>query len=391
MQRLYFFLPLIVSAGLVVGCIPATIDAPKVDVEKTSTPTQASQSSPMANDRYSNCLSPALKMTVEHAAHTATLLPNGNVLIAGGFLEKGTSEIASASAEIFDPATNTFTPTGNMNEPRNGHTATLLPNGLVLIVGGWNLNGRSATAELYEPETGIFHYTGSLMAPRQGMAATLLENGQVLISGGDSARNTPQLVTEIFDPSTQKFSPSGELNAGRMGHSATLLNDSSVLLVGGASGEKVLASAEIYDPNTGEFTLANDANEVRYKHGAVLMQDGTVLVIGGSNQNDWTGKYKSAEVYNPEPGIFTKVSDMNAERFKLTYSALLLPDGNVLVSGGNRMIEIFDPQTQSFIQGGILDNDYYSSVSTLLENGSVLITGGYDNDIQPSDKAWLYC
>ena len=390
MQRLYFTLSILVLASLLASC-GATPTYEYVKVRETSAPTQASQSPSDANNPYLNCLSPALKMNVGRAAHTATLLPNGNVLIAGGFREEGTSEIAIASAEIFDPETNTFTPAGDMNEPRDGHTATLLPNGLVLIVGGWNQNGRTATAEIYDPETGTFHYTGSLMTPRQGMTANLLKNGQVLISGGDSARNTPQLIAEIYDPSTQKFISTGELNAGRMAHSATLLDDGSVLLVGGASGEKVLASAEMYNPNTGKFILAKDANEIRYKHSAVLMQDGTVLVIGGSNQNDWTGKYNSAEVYNPDTGEFTQTSDMNEERFKLADAALLLSDGNVLIGGGNRIIEIFDSQTQRFIQGGVLDNDYYSSVSTLLENGSVLITGGYDPNIQPSDKAWLFC
>jgi WD40 repeat protein len=339
-----------------------------------------------------SCLSSALKMNAERAAHTATLLPDGKVLIAGGFREEGASEIAIASAEIFDPVNHSFTPTDSMNEPRDGHTATLLPNGKVLIVGGWNQSGRSSTAELYDSETEAFEYTGGLMAPRQGMTATLLKNGQVLIAGGDSARNSPQPVAEIYDPGTKTFVPTGSLNHGRMAHTATLLDDGTVLLMGGsAENGKVLASAEIYDPSTERFSFTANARVVRYKHTAVLLQDRNVLILGGSDENDWRGKYDSAEIYNFKTGTFTEIPDMNRSRFKLADAAVLLADGNVLIGGGNRQIEIFDSQNQNFILGDTLDDDYYYSVLTALQDGQVLITGGYDANIQPSDKAWLYC
>ena len=279
-----------------------------------------------------------------------------------------------------------------MNEPRNGHSATLLPNGKVLITGGWSHNARSATAELYDPQTGKFEYTGSMMAPRQGFTATLLMNGQVLIAGGDSARNTPQPTAELYDPATNKFIPTGDMVHGRVIHTATLLEDGRVLLIGGTSaGDNILSSAEIYDPDTGQFTLTGSANMIRYKHSAVLLAGGNVLIVGGSDQNDWTGQYNSAEIYNLKSGAFETISSMNASRFKLTDAALLLNDGNVLVSGGNSQIEIFDAQSQRFIPGGKLDSAYYSSVLTKLPNGQVLISGGYDPNIQPSDKAWLYC
>ena len=230
------------------------------------------------------------------------------------------------------------------------------------------------------------------MAPRQGMTATLLKNGQVLIAGGDSARNTSQLIAELYDPATNTFTPTGNLNSGRMAHTATLLDDGKVLLVGGSSGnDKILASAEIYDPGTGKFTSTSNANIARYKHTAVLLQDGNVLVIGGSNQNDWTGKYNSTEIYDFKTGTFTRTSDMNGKRFKLADAAVLLGDGNVLIGGGNRQIEIFDVQNQRFILSDKLDDDYFYSVLTLLQDGHVLITGGYNSNIQPSNRAWLYC
>lgn len=339
----------------------------------------------------SGSLSPALQMNAARAAHTATLLPDGKVLIAGGFREEGTSEISIASAEIYDPESNSFLPTGDMNEVRSGHTATLLPNGLVLIVGGWGVNGRNETAELYDPQTGEFRDAANMMGPRAGMTATLLETGQVLIAGGESANNSPQLIAEIFEPSTNTFEAAGSLNQGRSAHTATLLNDGNVLLVGGNSkGNSVLETAEIYNLSTGEFTYTGDLNRIRYKHAAVLLQNGDVLVIGGSNQEDWSGKYTSAEVYDASTGTFREIAGLNAERFKLAEAAVLLQDGNVLVGGGNRQLEIFDAQNGRFILGGRLDNDYYFSVLTLLLDGRVLITGGYDASIQPSDRAWIY-
>jgi hypothetical protein len=376
-------------APLLTACAPAIPPESRI-AQAVSNSAEESSPTPSGNP-YLNCLSPAIEMNVERAAHTATLLLDGRVLIAGGFREEGTSEIAIASAEIFDPETRTFSLTGDLNEPRDGHTATLLPNGKVLVAGGWNQHGRTATAELFDPETGEFEYTGSMLAPRQGMTAILLRDGRVLIAGGDSARNSTQLTAEIYDPATQEFIPTGDLNSGRVAHSATLLKDGRVLLVGGTSSKTVLASAEIYDPSAGRFSLTSDANEIRYKHSAVLLLDGTVLILGGSNQNDWTGQYKSAEIYHPDTGRFTSAPDMNAKRFKLPEAALLLSDGNVLVGGGNRLIEIFDSKSQRFLAGGRMDSDYYYSVLTRLQNGSTLITGGYDSNIQPTDHAWLYC
>ena len=224
------------------------------------------------------------------------------------------------------------------------------------------------------------------------VAATPLLNGQILIAGGDSARNTPQPTAELYDPVTKTFTPTGNLNDGRIGHTATLLANGKVLLVGGTSGnDNILATSELYDPETGQFTPASSANTVRYKHTAVLLQDGNVLILGGSSHKDWNGKYNSAEIYDAKTGTFTETSTMNQERFKLADAAVLLPDGNVLIGGGNRQIEIFDVQSQSFVLGDILDEDYYFSVLTPLNNGSVLITGGYNGDILPSDKAWLHC
>ena len=162
--------------------------------------------------------------------------------------------------------------------------------------------------------------------------------------------------------------------------------------LGGTSGhDNILASTEVYAPETGQFNPTSDANLVRYKHSAVLLKDGNVLILGGADQRDWDSRYDSAEIYNVTTGTFRQISNMNQKRFKLAEAAVLLSDGNVLVGGGDRQIEIFDVQSQRFLPAGALDDDYYYSVLTPLRNGQVLITGGYNGNILPSDKAWLYC
>ncbi len=387
-----------------VACRSAQEPAPSINAPETATavsqrteasPDQtpvpaAGEAGPVAA-AYQDELSPALTMNAPRAAHTATLLPDGKVLLAGGFRPQGTAEIAIASAELYDPQTNSFMPTNDMNEPRSGHTATLLPNGKVLIVGGWGPNQRLATAELYDPAAGTFSYAASLFEPRASMTATLLQDGRVLIAGGDFARNSPQLVAEIYDPAANTFTLTGSLHDGRSAHTATRLADGTVLFAGGHSaGSAVLASAEIYDPQTGAFKPTGSMNRVRHKHAAVLLPDDTVLLIGGSNQDDWRGKYSSAELYDAQTGTFVEAASLNSERFKLADAAVLLQNGNVLVSGGHAQMELFDTRHERFLLSQRLDNHYYFAVMTVLQDGRVLITGGYDGDIQPTDQAWIY-
>ncbi len=397
------FIPYLALTMMLIACTaaPEPVDTPKVSKPATPAETIVQPTDgvkPLATTLSQSGanpgrLSPAFSMTAGRAAHTATLLPDGRVLIAGGFRPQGTAEVPIASAELYDPRTNTFTPTGDMNEARSGHTATLLDNGQVLIAGGWSSAGRTPTAELYDAQTGRFRHAANMLGPRASMTATLLENGQVLIAGGDSGGNAPQFTAEIYDPDANIFRPSGKLNQGRSAHTATLLNDGTVLLVGGRpryDDSNVLSSAEIYDPLSGGFTFTGNANMPRYKHAAVLLLDGNVLVLGGSNHRGWAGKYTSAEIYDADQGAFRQIMDMNGERFKLAQAALLLNSGDVLIGGGNRQLELFDAQSQRFIAGASIDDDYYFSTATLLQDGRVLIAGGYDSGIQPTEKAWIY-
>ncbi len=330
-------------------------------------------------------------MKSRRAAHTATLLSNGKVLVAGGF---GAGENGTASAEIFDPATQTFSSGGNMNVTRASHTATALPDGKVLLAGGFNGNYLDST-ELYDAKTGKFTAAGKMTLPRSEHIAVLLKSGKVLLAGGVGTGWTFLADAEIYDPVSNTFTKTGNMLAPRESHTATLLKDGNVLITGGHQGRRaamtIYASAEIYDPNKGSFSAISDLTVKRHKHGAVLLNDGRVLIIGGSDERDSRGAYTNVEIYNPATKNFTKIGDMNLSRYKLQGTTILLKDGRVLIAGGANRAEIFDPATKTFeVAAGKFETARLFATATLLPNGEVLIVGGYDQNLAVSEQAWIY-
>ncbi|HTY35866.1 MAG TPA: kelch repeat-containing protein [Bacteroidota bacterium] len=324
------------------------------------------------------------------AGHTATALPNGMVLVAGGFRKSsdGRSQLYSNSAELFNPHTESFAPAGTMNVARCGHTATLLANGKVLIAGGFTEKGMTASAELFDPESKSFTLVGELSCPRGDATATLLKSGEVLIAGGGDVEATA--AADLFDPVANRFVPAGPMTTPRLSHTATLLPDGKVLILGGGSGGAVAASAELFDPAARTFARAGEMSLRRYKHAAILLKDNHTLILGGSDERDWRGTSCCAEIYDWRSGKFTPIHSMIAQRFKLSSSVAQLDGGDILVCGGSKTVEVFDYLMKRFRTVAEFDHPYYYSTATSLPDGSVLILGGYTDTMQCSDAAWIF-
>jgi len=332
-------------------------------------------------------------MTEQRASHTATLLPDGKVLIAGGFRKEhgGDDEAYSSTAELFDPRTNKFSTTGEMSYKRGGHTATLLAGGMVLIAGGWNLMGVISSAELYDPASEKFTTIGSMNIRRGGFTATLLTDGRVLICGGTGRDVTA--TAELFDPARKTFTPTGGMTVPRHSHTATLLPGGRVLITGGMTRrDAVLASTEIFDPETGTFTAGRNMAEPRCKQAAVGLSRGEILILGGTDQTAWRGNLALIERYDTRGEKFIRIPDMKRPRARFGMAVAPLPDGSLVVAGGDPAIELLNSA------GGeaepsivvLLDRPYYYSTATTLNTGSVLILGGYDEKGETTDRAWLF-
>jgi hypothetical protein len=326
-------------------------------------------------------------MLQPRSGQSATLLPDGRVLMAGGMRR---NQDFYKSAELYDPATGKFQMTGAMSVGRVGHIAVMLQSGKVLIAGGWVGMGGTDSAELYDPATGTFTVIARMTMPRGRPSATLLNDGDVLIAGGEERDNQSVASAEIFHAKSLTFQTTGAMHHARVSHTATRLNDGRILIVGGY-GDGVTASAELYDPGKGTFAEIGGLASARCKHTAGLLPDGRVLIAGGSDSRGWSSNLSSAEIYNPATGKFTVASSMNDSRFKLPDKAVQLPSGKLLIAGGSKEVEVFDPASGKFlaVPGEMNDKWHYMS-ETKLRSGSVLLAGGYPNNDQATAQTWVY-
>ena len=341
-------------------------------------------------------------LNVPRSWHTATLLPDGKVLVAGGrrFAAGYIGDLVLDSAELYDPAIGSWTPAGSLTTPRAGHETALLPNGKVLVVGG---DSGGVTAELYDPVSGTWTATGSLNAPREGFTATLLESGKVLVAGG-WASDVWLSSAELYDPATGTWSFTGDLVRPRMFQTATALQDGRVLIAGGwrydfLADYASVSTAELYDPTTGTWSDAAALHEARSFHTATRMPDGKVLVAGGYRVNRIPAgggtnfvptSLAQAEVFDPVTGTWQIVGNLNGAR--QDHSATLLPDGTILAAGGYNYnlfmyadsTESYDPEAGTWMATGSLaplriprsSSARHGHTATLLNDGTVLIVGG---------------
>jgi Kelch motif protein/galactose oxidase-like protein/Big-like domain-containing protein len=335
---------------------------------------------------------PTGSLTEPRGLHTATLLPDNKVLVAYGSNSSTSCYLGLSSIELYDTGTGTFTEiVGEDGVGIFGHTATLLPNGQVLLAGGfvddaWDCLGSysSNMTLLYDSVAGVFSQPGNLTTARGGHTATLLMNGKVLVAGGadQDPGGTGTASAELYDPSTGAFTQTGSMAVARFRHTATLLQNGKVLITGGTSldSSNPTATAEVYDPATGSFTVTGGMTTAREEHTATLLADGKVLIVGGEGPVTGSSELQptaTVEVYDPSTGSFSLTGSM-AEARSL-HTATLLPSGEVLVAGGgddNSTAELYDPATGAFSITGGMEIGRSGHTATLLPNGSVLVAGG---------------
>ena len=270
-----------------------------------------------------------------------------------------------------------------MRRQRSVDTARTILLGLVMAV--------VSTSHL--EASGTWSPAGSMSTPRTSHTATLLPNGRVLVTGGIDTSG-PVASAELYDPATHRSEPVADMSLQRESHTATLLPDGRVLVVGGHRGRRaameVHASAEIYDPATRRFESAGSLKTARHKHDAVLLADGRVLVLGGADRTD-RRHYATTEVYNPARAAFEPGPTMAHTRYKIAGTAVRLANGDLLVPSGAREAEILDRESFTFRPvPGAFPAAYVFATATQVSTGEIAIVGGYDARNQNTAGVWIF-
>jgi hypothetical protein len=322
-------------------------------------------------------------MTTPRTHQGSAMLPDGQVLQVGGLADVG---VLLGSAERYDPGTGAFTATGGMIDARMRPTTVALADGRVLVAGGRGGPEGSVIfveAELYDPATGTFSATGSLSVRRYVPSAVLLDDGRVLVVGGSNRDEGTLASAELYDPATGLFTATGGLSEGRdVNAQAVRLDDGRVFLAGGYNDAGPLASAEAYDPATGVFTPTGSLPEPRGDHALAMLADGRVLVVAGYDANFEFAL--TAQLWDPATGQFSATGSLNHGRANPI--AIRLDDGRVLIAGGSTTgsgdlnvatAEVYDPATGQFTDVGDMITPRSHGRADRLADGSVLFMGGW--------------
>jgi N-acetylneuraminic acid mutarotase len=324
---------------------------------------------------------------------TVTQLASGQLLLAGGTSPVG--ENAATTAQLFNPATNTWKVAAAMNTARADHTATLLQNGKVLVTGGdlapgyessgVEYPGVLSSVEIYDPTANTWTPAASLLTARTQHTATLLASGKVLVAGGADANGNSVATAELYDPTSNTWTAAGNLITPRILHTATLLSSGEVLLAGGESlsgGAAIvsgLTATELYNPSTNSWSATAAMASGVERHTATLLNDGTVLVAGGDAGGIY-GSTGAAQLYTPSANTWSSLPTMN--EYRTGHAATLLSNGQVLVTGGTGLVgvvsqsEIYNPTAKTWTLAAPLNLPRYLHTSIQLSDGRLMIVGG---------------
>jgi N-acetylneuraminic acid mutarotase len=318
----------------------------------------------------------------------AVRLKDGGVLVVGGSNNdnRDVEGSSQASADVFDPVTETWTSVAPMSTRRSHAVGVTLDDGRVLVAGGFNRAGEVmlASAEIYDPALDIWSAAASMSMAHAFATATLLQDGRVLVAGGQHEINFATTASEIYDPLADRWTTVAPLAVPHALHTATRLLDGRVLVVGGwtvqAGQITATAQAEVFDPVTGTWTSAGALPNERFQLAATLLHDGRVVVAGGARPGN-LGNSRQAHLYHPGTNTWADAADLSIGRAAV--SAVTLPDGRVLVTGGSdafgalvRTAELYDPLTNAWASAGTMSALRANYGMVLLPDGRILVAGG---------------
>lgn len=355
----------------------------------------ASQSTGQPQSSLNAQLAEGPRLSAPRATHALVRSSDGKILAIGGCVVDGCQAgAASGTVDVFSPDGQRLLSTGSLLARRLGPQAAALPDGRVLVLGGWVGASASATTEIFDPRSGKSVPGPAMLGPRDSPTVVVLADGRVLIAGGFDGSGL-RADAEIFDPTTSPLTSVGSLNEARSGATGTLLRDGRVLVVGGGKSvspnRRALASAELFDPATGRFAPAGSLQQGRYKHGAIALPSGDVLIVGGSDERDYEGKLRSVERYDVATRRFVSAGNLAVPRFKLAGSLVLIDGERVLVAAGAERPEVFDLSERS---GTLLNaslGGQWNYLSALpVADAAAFLAGGYrEGSVTVTDKSWI--